>query len=73
MKHPKLMGIAASTLALALFVGGCGDKKDEAPQSTGAAPMSEKSPGISQGSGSDTGSGTAQGQKAEEKKESSKG
>jgi hypothetical protein len=80
MKQQKLLWVAASTLGIALFMGGCGDKKgDEAPQSSQApapAPMSEKSPAdqpnVSQGSGSDAGTpGTAQGQKPNEKAESS--
>jgi hypothetical protein len=82
MKDQKLIWIAATTLGLALFIGGCGEKKgeDQAPQTSSAtpqAPMSEKSPGdqpgVSQGSGSDTTSmpGTAQGQKPEEKKDDS--
>jgi PBP1b-binding outer membrane lipoprotein LpoB len=60
MKQQKLLSLAAATLGIALFIGGCGEKKgDEAPQSSQApapAPMSEK----------------AQGQKSEEKTESSK-
>jgi hypothetical protein len=81
MKEKKLIWIAATTLGLALFIAGCGEKRgDEAPQTSSAtpsAPTSEKSPGgqpgVSQGSGSDAGmSGTAQGQKpAEEKKDDS--
>lgn len=81
MKDQKLIWIAATTLGLALFIGGCGEKKgeDQAPQTSSAtppAPMSEKSPadqpGVSQGSGSDTGMpGTAQGQKPDEKKDDS--
>jgi hypothetical protein len=81
MKDQKLIWVAATTLGLALFIGGCGEKKagDEAPQTSSAtppAPMSEKSPtdqpGVSQGSGPDTGMpGTAQGQKPEEKKDDS--
>ncbi|HYT53834.1 MAG TPA: hypothetical protein VEQ38_03905 [Verrucomicrobiae bacterium] len=82
MKEQKLIiWVAATTLGLALFIGGCGEKKagDEAPQTSSAtppAPMSEKSPGdqpgVSQGSGSDTGMpGTAQGQKPDEKKDDS--
>jgi hypothetical protein len=81
MKQQKLLSLAAATLGIALFIGGCGEKKgDEAPQSSPApapAPMSEKSqadqPNVTQGSGPDTGTpGTAQGQKSEEKTESSK-
>lgn len=80
MKQQKLLSLAAATLGIALFIGGCGEKKgDEAPQSSPApapAPMSEKSqadqPNVTQGSGPDTGTpGTAQGQKSEEKTESS--
>lgn len=73
----ELRWLAAPTLALALLIGGCGEKKDEAPQPTGGqapAPMSERSPAeepkVSQGT--DTGTpGTAQGQKPEEKTEAS--
>jgi hypothetical protein len=79
MKDHKLMWIAAPTLGLALLIGGCGEKRgDEAPPAGGTAPapMSEKSPGeqprVSEGTGTDTGTpGTAQGQKPEEKSESS--
>ena len=80
MKDPKLIWLAATTLGLALFIGGCGEKKagDETPQTSSATPAapSEKSPGdqpsVSQGSGSDTGmSGAVQGQKPEEKKDDS--
>jgi hypothetical protein len=79
MKDHKLMWIAAPTLGLALLMGGCGEKKgDEAPPTGGTppAPLSEKSPAdqpkVTEGTGSDTGTpGTAQGQKPDEKKESS--
>ena len=40
MKDQKLIWIAATTLGLALFIGGCGEKKgeDQAPQTSSATP-----------------------------------
>jgi hypothetical protein len=78
MRDQKLW-IAATTLGLALFASGCGEKRgDEAPPAGGTtpAPMSEKMPGdqprVSEGTGTDTGTpGTAQGQKPDDKNDSS--